>query len=109
MIQVVYRRKYHRLTVNGHARSGEMGRDLVCSAVSTLTYTLAAAVTNMFGDDRKKIREVITKLDSGSAEISCNPVHGFGSVATLIFDTICAGYGILAHDYPEFVAYEMRE
>lgn len=109
MISIVYHRNRHRVTVEGHAYSGEAGRDLVCSAVSALTYTLAASVTNMFGNDRKKIREVQTKLDSGKAEISCNPVHGFGSVATLMFDTVCTGFDLLQLEYPQYIKYEIRE
>ena len=109
MIRIVYHRKYHRVTVEGHARSGELGRDLVCSAVSALTYTLATSVTNLFKDDRKKMREVKTNLERGKAEISCNPVQGFSAVVTLVFDTICTGYDILAVDYPEYISFEIRE
>ena len=32
MIHAVYYKKYHRVTVKGHAHSAEKGRDLVCAA-----------------------------------------------------------------------------
>ena len=44
MILVTYYRSYNRLTVEGHAHSGEPGKDLVCASASILAYTLAANV-----------------------------------------------------------------
>ena len=106
MIKVVYHRKYHRVTVKGHAYSGESGHDLICSACSILTYTLAANVSNM--DDSGQVRNMTAILNLGDAEISCNPHSRLDSVVTVIFDSICAGFELLANDYPENIKYEIR-
>ena len=106
MIQATYYRSYNRLTVTGHAGSAEPGKDLVCASASMLAYTLAANVSNMA--DNGQVRHPIIKTDAGDAEISCNPLHNLKASVTLIFDSVCAGFELLAHDYPDFVKYEIR-
>lgn len=106
MIQAIYYRKYNRLTVTGHAGSAEHGRDLVCASASMLAYTLAANVANMA--DNGQVREPIMKMDEGDTEISCNPRHNLKASVTLVFDSVCVGFELLAHDYPEFIKYEIR-
>lgn len=106
MIQAVYYRKFNRLTVTGHAGSAEPGHDLVCASASMLAYTLAANVANMA--DNGQVRQPIIKTDEGDAEISCNPRHNLKSSVTLVFDSICVGFELLAHDHPQYISYEIR-
>ena len=96
MIQVVYYRKYNRLTMTGHACAAELGLDLVCASASILAYTLAVNVGNMA--DQGQVRQPILKLNEGDAEISCNPKCNLKNAVTLVFDSICAGFELLAHD-----------
>ena len=106
MIQATYYRSYNRLTVTGHARSAEPGKDLVCASASILAYTLAANVANMA--DNGQVRQPVIKTDKGDAEISCNPRHNLKASVTLVFDTVCVGFELLAQDYPEYISYEIR-
>ena len=106
MIQAVYYRKYNRLTVEGHAKSGEPGHDLVCASASMLAYTLAANVANMA--DHGQVRAPIMELNSGNAEVSCNPISRYRSTVTLVFDAVCTGFELLAHSYPENISYQIR-
>lgn len=106
MIQAVYYRKYNRLTVEGHAKSGEPGHDLVCASASMLAYTLAANVANMA--DHGQVRAPIMELNPGNAEVSCNPISRYRSTVTLVFDAVCTGFELLAHSYPENISYEIR-
>lgn len=106
MIQVTYHRKYHKLTIEGHAYSGEAGHDLVCASASILAYTLAAAVANMA--EAKQIRNPVIRLDAGNAEVSCKTRSRFEAPVTLIFDTICGGYALLANDYPDNISFDLR-
>ena len=105
MINIVYDRNNHKLTVEGHAYSGEAGHDLVCSASSILAYTLASNVEYI--SECGQARNPITILNSGNATIGCTPEEGFTSVVVLIYETICAGYALLAHDYPEYVSFKV--
>ena len=107
MIQAVYYRKFHRLTVTGHAGAAEPGHDLVCASASMLAYTLAANVANMA--DAGQVREPIIKNNEGDTEISCSPRHNLKASVTLVFDSVCVGFELLAHDYPEYVSYEIRQ
>ena len=47
MIEIVYYKNHNRLTITGHAQSGEPGKDLVCAGVTTLVYTLASNVQEL--------------------------------------------------------------
>ena len=107
MIQAIYYRSYNRLTVTGHANSAEPGHDLVCASASMLAYTLAVNVANMA--DAGQVRHPIIKNNEGDTEISCNPRHNLKNTVTLAFDSICAGFDLLAHDYPEYISYEIRQ
>lgn len=106
MIQVIYYRSYNRLTVTGHAGAAEAGHDLVCASASMLAYTLAANVANMA--DAGQVRRPIIKNEPGDTEISCNPRHNLKNSVTLVFDSVCVGFQLLAHDYPEYITYEIR-
>ena len=107
MIQAIYYRKFHRLTVTGHAGSAEPGHDLVCASASMLAYTLAANVANMA--DNEQVRQPIIRNNEGDTEISCNPRHNLKASVTLVFDSVCVGFELLAHDYPEYISYEIRQ
>lgn len=106
MINVVYHRNYHRLSLDGHAGSAEHGSDLVCASASILAYTLAASVANMSA--AKQVRDAKIALNEGAGEISCKPPKRFEAPVTLVFDTLCAGYELLARDYPDNISFEVR-
>ena len=107
MIHVVYHRKYNRLNVDGHAHSGEQGHDLVCAAASALAYTLAANVANMA--DNRQVRTPIMDMQTGKAEISCNPASRYKATVTLVFDSVCVGFEILAANYPKYIKYQIMQ
>lgn len=106
MIRVVYHRIYHRITVDGHAESGEFGRDLICASCSILARTLAENVQGL--EQAGVVRNMAAELQSGKAEILCTPVSRFRSTVTMIFDSICAGFALLARDFPDFITYEVQ-
>lgn len=107
MIRATYHRRHHRLTVTGHARSAEEGRDLVCAGASTLALTLASAVADLV--EKGQASEPVLRLDKGDAEICCRSANRFKAVVTLIFDTVCGGFELLATQYPEYIFYEIRQ
>lgn len=106
MIQVVYYRSYNRLTVKGHAHSAEPGQDLVCAGASALTYTLAANVGDM--KDNGQVQDVIVKLESGDAEISCRAKNKYKAIVGRIFEAVCVGFELLAEANPEYISYEIH-
>ena len=106
MIQVVYHRKYHRVTVNGHANSGEFGRDLVCAAASAIAVTLGENVEAMKRSGH--VRAGTVSYERGAALVCCTPASRYNNIVTVIFDAVCMGFDRLAKEYPDFIAYEVR-
>ena len=106
MIKVVYHRDLNRVSVEGHAKSGEEGHDLVCASASILIYTLASFAKNT--SKAKQSHKLVLKLDSGNALVSCKPKSPYKPAITLVFDSICAGFELLARNYPENITYEIR-
>jgi uncharacterized protein YsxB (DUF464 family) len=107
MIKVIYHRDLNRVSAEGHAQSGEVGHDLVCASVSILIYTLASFVENMKNAGQTKHPTI--DLKSGEAIIVCNAPGKYKGAVTLAFDTLCAGFELLAMDYPDNISYEIKE
>ena len=105
MIDVTYHRKYNRLTIEGHAMSGESGHDLVCAAASALAITLASNVASLVTSET--VKKHCIRVEEGSAEVSCEPIRKMTSVVTLIYDTVCTGFETLQRLYPENISYQV--
>lgn len=105
MIQVTYCREIHRLTMEGHAGAGELGHDLVCCAASMLAHTLGANVQHL--EEQGYVQAMRVDLHPGDTEIECTPAKNWEGTVTLIFDTVCAGFDLLARDYPENISYKI--
>ena len=106
MIKVVYHRDLNRVEVQGHAMSGEVGHDLVCASASILVYTLASFVENM--KNARQAYNPKTEVKEGHALIYCSPPNRYKGAVTLVFDSICGGFELLARDYPDNISYEIR-
>ena len=106
MITVVYHRDSNRVSVEGHAQSGEVGHDLVCASASILIYTLASFAKNT--SKAKQSHKLVLKLDNGDAEVSCKSKRPYKAAITLVFDSICAGFELLARNYPDNISYEIK-
>lgn len=106
MITVVYHRDRHRVSVDGHAHSGDVGHDLVCASASILAHTLATLVSNM--EKAGHTRYPTIEIEEGHALVSCEVAGRYNSTVTFAFDAICAGFDLLAQSYPENISYEIR-
>ena len=106
MITVVYHRDLNRVTVEGHAQSREIGHDLVCASASILAHTLAALVSNMKKSGQTRYPTI--EISEGQALIQCNVSNRYKPTVTFAFDSICAGFELLAQSYPENISYEIR-
>ena len=105
MIEVTYYRAHNRITIQGHAKSDEYGRDLICAAASTLAMTLSTNVGHMAASGC--ITEPVARLEAGDAEISCKPRTKYRDSVRQIFMSICAGFEVLAEKYPDYIRYEV--
>ena len=107
MIRAVYHREQNKIVIEGHAYSGEPGHDLICASASMLVYTLAASVESM--EKHGHISSAVIDLKEGSGIVGCEAYEQFKAAITLIFDSICAGYELLAANYPKNVSYEITK
>lgn len=104
MISVQYDREGVSVSVEGHARSGQEGHDLVCAAVTTLFYTLAEN-SNML--QRRYGGSGGYDLEKGSGGVWYNSVTNVDAdAAREIFDAICVGFALLAEKYSQFIVFE---
>ena len=100
MIEITFKPEAMMVKVTGHAGQAEKGKDIVCSAVSILFYTLAQAVT----DSRDALEEepIIITTD-GDGMVSCKPKERFLGIMQRTYWTILTGFELLAEEYKEYV------
>lgn len=104
MTRITYDRLELKVTIEGHANHDEMGKDIVCAGISSLTYTLAMYVDklNYFG---KTPFAPNIRLNEGNAEISVVVWGKHEHQVREVFDAICDGYELIANTYPDNVQY----
>lgn len=103
MITATYYRKLHKVTIKGHAKTAEKGRDLLCASVSVLAYTLAANAMEL--RDMGATRHITTRLDEGDTEISVVPKSRHAAVTELVLSSVCVGLELLASQHPNNITY----
>lgn len=98
MIEVSFNEDKMCLQISGHAEFGEGGKDIVCSAMSILFYTLA--------ENLEQAKEMLVKgpsvhMNNGYGYISCTPKSEFKPNVDLIYIVILNGIQLLADNYSE--------
>lgn len=83
------------LDFQGHAEYAPHGQDIVCSAVSSLFYTLAISIMNIPKIELEK-ESIVTHN-----KISCYPKKSNLNNVRIMYETILNGLSIIAKNYPE--------
>lgn len=99
MIEIKYNANELELSINGHAGYAEEGKDIVCSAVSCLFYTLAETLTNSI--DYLNGYSINTE----NGHIKAIPKPQYKAVIQRTFYTVCTGLSMIAEEYPENVKF----
>lgn len=86
------------LRVHGHAGYADAGSDIVCSAASILTYTLAETIYSEDFDEEPTI-----ELSEGDAQMICKPTEENEARIRDAFDFVETGFAMLAKEYPDNV------
>ena len=99
-----------RLEVIGHAGYAEYDKDIVCSAVSILTYTVAQLILEM-GAGGKLYKSPTVKLCDGESiiEAECIKSIYYTCEARRIMHFAKAGYSLLQNNYPDHVKLVINE
>lgn len=88
------------ITITGHADFNP-GLDIVCSAVSMLTYTLMQCLKD--AEDKGCLTECKMSYQSGDVFISVMPEQFYRKLLENTVDTIITGFELLADKYPDNV------
>lgn len=104
MINITFKPETLELEIKGHARQNEKGKDIVCSAISTLFYTLAKSVADSKSMLTKK---PIIKYKDGNGYLKCKPKKEFEGNIAMSFWTILTGFELVANEYKDFVTLDI--
>ena len=100
MINITFKPKTFELEINGHAGQNKKGEDIVCSAISTLFYTLGQALISSEGMLEEK---PIFKDEDGAGYLSCKPKQEYEGNIVRSYWTILVGLQLVAENYKKYV------
>ena len=98
MTRIRYDREKLRLSMEGHAKSAPAGEDLVCAALSMLMMCLERRLRD-YGEGLW----LTVKKGDGSACIEARAEDEVYEQCRESFDTVFAGFMLLAQERPEYV------
>ena len=90
------------LKLQGHAAAAPHGQDLICAAVTGLTYALAQRLTELDRSGALQKPPVI-RLEAGSALISALPKEDHALLVQENFNLIRSGLKLLQTHYPDHI------
>lgn len=91
---IVITKHKNGLSIRGHAHYAEIGKDIVCAAVSTLAQTLIYSIEELTADKIKYVSK------PGTVEIE----HGdLTDGAQLLLNSFFVGVQMIADNYPAYV------
>lgn len=100
MINITFNPKTFTLDITGHAEHGKKGEDIVCSAISSLFYTLAEALY----ESREMLSEDLVFSDEdGNGHLSCKPKAEYEGNIARTYWTILVGFDLVAKNYKKNV------
>lgn len=105
MINITFYPKRLRLEIEGHAKHGKEGEDIVCAAISTLFYTLGEALNQ---SAEMLENEPVFKDEKGKGIISCKPKKEYSGNIALTYRAILIGMELVANNYPKNVTFKVR-
>lgn len=100
MINITFNPNTFTLDIKGHANHGKKGEDIVCSAISTLFYTLAESLYQV---KHLMTEDIVFSDEDGNGHISCKPKKEYESNVSLVYWTILNGFDLVAKNYKKFV------
>ena len=100
MINITFNADALELNIEGHAGQNEKGEDIVCSAISTLFYTLGQALID---SEEMLIEKPIFKDEDGKGYLSCKPKAEYEGNIARSYWTILEGFDLVAKNYPQYV------
>ena len=104
MINITFNPKTLELEIKGHAGHNKKGEDIVCSAISTLFYTLGQALYESI--DMLK-EELIFKDEEGNGYLCCKPKEEYQGNISRTYWTILIGVQMVSENYKKNVTFKI--
>ena len=106
MIEITFDPNNFELKIEGHAGQAEHGKDIVCSAVSILFYTLAETLSQsaIMLEEHPNIN-----IDDGNGYIRCVPKDEYKGNIARTYWTVLVGLELLTGQYPEYITFKVNE
>lgn len=100
MINIIFKPDTLELEINGHAKHGKKGEDIVCAAISTLFYTLGQVLY----ESNEMLEETpVFKNEDGKGYLRCKPKAEYIGNVTRSYLTILTGMQMVAENYEKNV------
>lgn len=99
MTRISYDRDDLKMDIVGHAGAGEYGKDTVCAALSILAMTLEKRL-----DDSAELFLPAVEKSPGRITLFCRVGEEAEKECREVFDTVFAGFLLLAENYPQYVS-----
>lgn len=100
MINITFKPNTFELEINGHAGQNEKGKDIVCSAISTLFYCLGQALID---SEQMLTEKPIFKDEEGKGYLACKPKAEYEGNIARSYWTILEGFDLVAKNCPKYV------
>lgn len=100
MIDIQFKPETFELTIKGHAGQNKKGEDIVCSAVSSLFYTLGQAL--ILSEDMLEEKPIF-KDEDGDGYLACKPKEEYKGNIVRSYWTILVGLQLVAENYKKHV------
>lgn len=106
MIDITFRPETYELELTGHAGHGVKGEDIVCSAISTLFYTLGKSLID---SSPMLLEEPIIRDEEGNGYICCHPKEEYVGYIARTYWTILTGIKLVMESYQEYINFTIEE
>ena len=104
MINITFKPETLELEIKGHAGQNEKGKDIVCSAISTLFYTLAKSIS----DSKNMLtKNPVIKYKDGNGYLRCKPKEEYAGNIARSYWTILTGFEMIADEYSDYVSLDL--
>ena len=94
------------MSIEGHAGQAPKGQDLICSAASILSYTVAQYLEFVEMEEGLTTPPRI-EMEEGQTIIVANPTEEYLAEVLNAFFVAEVGYSLLAQNYPQYVELKM--
>lgn len=105
MIGIIYDAEHYAVELCGHAGFDEAGKDIVCAAISALSYALEMHLTVREDIYRP---EIFRKEEEARCVIKARPRFGKELRCHEVFETVMDGMRLIREYYPEHITIEER-